>query len=68
MLPIYNRLPESFGRDRYVLTNPRQSAATFRGMMFNADGSWNRTFLFAGATMGWRDGARRESGIWSERK
>jgi len=63
MLPIYNRLPESFGRDRYVLTNPQQSDATFRGMTFNADGSWNRTFLSAGATMGWTMGLAGNRGF-----
>jgi hypothetical protein len=63
MLPIYNRLPASFGADRYLLTNPQQSDATFRGMMFSADGSWNRAFLFAGATMGWTMGRAGNRGF-----
>ncbi len=63
MLPIYNRLPASFGADRYLLTNPQQSDATFRGMTFSADGSWNRAFLFAGATMGWTMGRAGNRGF-----
>ena len=63
LLPIYNRLPASFGADRYVLTNPQQSAAAFRGMTFSADGSWNRMFLSAGGTMGWTMGRAGNRGF-----
>jgi hypothetical protein len=63
MLPIYNRLPATFGADRYLLTNPQQSDATFKGMTFSADGSWNRSFLFAGATMGWTMGRAGNRGF-----
>jgi hypothetical protein len=51
LLPVYNRLPSSFGRDQYLLTNnASEEAATFSGVVFSGDiatGPW--TFLF-GAT------------------
>jgi hypothetical protein len=32
MLPVYDRLPETFGRDRYVLTNPAGLDAAYDGL------------------------------------
>ena len=50
LLPVYNRLPSSFGRDQFLLTNPSQEAATFSGAVLSGEittGGW--AFLF-GAT------------------
>ena len=37
LLPVYERRPESFGKDRYLLTNPEGEQATFDGLEF----TWN---------------------------
>jgi hypothetical protein len=50
LLPVYNRLPSSFGHDQYLLTNATTEADTFSGVALSAEinkPSW--TFLF-GAT------------------
>jgi hypothetical protein len=51
ILPAYNRLPSSFGRNQYVLTNPAgQPAATAYALKLTAEGSTNRLFLLFAAT------------------
>ena len=52
LLPVYNRLPASFGRDRYVLSNFDDPAATFRGVTLTLERSTEKMFLSAGAVMG----------------
>jgi hypothetical protein len=37
LLPVYERLPESFGKDRYLLTNPEGEQANYDGVEF----TWN---------------------------
>jgi hypothetical protein len=49
-LPVFNRLPQSFGRDRYVLTNTPQDAATMGAIIVSARVSTDRLFLSIGAT------------------
>ena len=49
-LPVYNRLPSTFGADRYLLTNPDQQAADFTGLVFSADASTRRLALLLTAT------------------
>ena len=49
-LTVYNRRPESFGRDQYVLTNPRQEAATVFALKLTAERTTERMFLLFGAT------------------
>jgi hypothetical protein len=49
-LPVYNRLPESFGRDRYRLTNPGHEAATMGAVVVTARVTTDRMFLYIGAT------------------
>ena len=51
ILPVYDRLPSSFGRDRYVLANS-PDAATFGGLALSVRASTNRLFLFASAAEG----------------
>jgi hypothetical protein len=62
LLPIYNRLPASFGADRYVLINAPLPTSTVHGMTFATDGSWRRAFLFAEATMHWTMGTAGNRG------
>jgi len=49
-LVIFNRLPESFGRDRYLLTNTGQENATMGALVITAQAVTNRLFLLIGAT------------------
>ena len=64
LLPVYNRLPSSFGRDQYLLTNnTSEEAATFSGVVLSGDiatGPW--TFLF-GATASQTDGLGANRGF-----
>jgi hypothetical protein len=50
ILPIYDRLPASFGADRYLLTNSPNRPDTFRGMNLSVQVSTNHLSLFAGGT------------------
>ena len=56
LLPIYNRAPDTFGLDRYLLSNSDQPA-TFRGVTLVFDRATPRVFLAAAAVAGWSDGA-----------
>ena len=49
-LVVYNQRPESFGEDRYLLTNPGQDAATTGALVISASSSTERLFLQVGAT------------------
>ena len=51
-VPVYNRLVESFGRDRYLVTNGPQSEATFNGIELTAEMTRPRFLLLFGATAG----------------
>jgi hypothetical protein len=52
VLTIYDRLPASFGRDRYLLTNPVQPDATFKGVEITIRVQTDRLLLAGGATAG----------------
>jgi hypothetical protein len=57
LLPVYNRLPSSFGADRYLLTNSTgQDAARFEGLVLNAEASMNRLTVLLNATASQTDG------------
>ena len=49
ILPIYNRLPSSFGADRYLLTNSPEGSGTFGGQNLQLEASTKHLSLFAGA-------------------
>lgn len=63
VITVYDRLPASFGRDRYLLTNPAQDAATFEGLVFGADVSTDRLFLLFGATASQTNGPAANRGF-----
>ena len=44
MLPIYNRVPATFGRDEYLLSNTDASPATLRGLTVLVDRTTPRLF------------------------
>jgi len=50
LLSVYERLPATFGADRYVLTNPHQCAATMGTVAITARVATGRLFMLAGAT------------------
>jgi hypothetical protein len=53
LLPVYNRLPSSFGQDRYVLTNPDGNPAEYDGFEIIGEKRFaSRWQLLAGATAG----------------
>lgn len=56
LLPIYDRAPETFGRDRYLLSNAEEEPARLRGATVIVDRSTPRMFFSAGAAMGWTYG------------
>ena len=49
-LPIYNRRPETFGADHYVLTNPAGHSARSQGVELNVGYRGDRLWMIAGAT------------------
>lgn len=62
LLPVYNRAPDSFGRDRYLLSNSDQPA-TFRGVTLIVDQTTPRMFLGVGLAAGWTDAAAGNRGF-----
>jgi len=69
LLPVFNRLPSSFGADRYLLTNnpPGETAdAWFEGLVLNAEASVKRLTLLFNATASQTDGPASNLGFHSE--
>ncbi len=52
VLPVYNRIPSSFGRDRYVLTTPGHAGSRFQGVELTFQVHTARFTLSGGATAG----------------
>jgi hypothetical protein len=50
LLTVYNRLPPTFGQDRYLVTNPQQQAATALALRVTWAHGSNRWFTLFGAT------------------
>lgn len=63
ILTVYNRLPSSFGRNQYVLTNPAQPAATAFALRLTADSSTDRWVVLFGATASAAYGAAANRGF-----
>jgi hypothetical protein len=49
LLAIYNRLPSSFGQDRFVLTNPAGDNATYQGFEMHWELTAHRLYMLIGA-------------------
>ena len=49
-LTVYNRLPSTFGKDSYLLTNPDQQAARVFALRMSLEHASDRLFLLFGAT------------------
>jgi hypothetical protein len=67
-LPVYNRLPSTFGADRYLLTNNAagDDDAWFEGMVLNAEASVKRLTLLLNATASQTDGPASSRGFHAE--
>jgi hypothetical protein len=63
ILPVYNRPPSAFGADRYLLTNPAGSHATFVSAEITAQTTIRRLFLIAGGTAGRSEGTSANRGF-----
>lgn len=50
MLPVYNRKPETFAQDRYLLTNPDLEDARMNAVIVAGVWTWDRVFLRASGT------------------
>lgn len=50
ILPIFDRLPSTFGQDRYLVTNPAQKTPVLAGLQLSAQASTDRLFVLFGAT------------------
>jgi hypothetical protein len=62
LLPVYNRLPQSFGNDRYLLTNSTDNV-TFNGLSLDAEVSTDRVFVAFGATASQTEGPAANRGF-----
>jgi hypothetical protein len=50
LLPVYNRKPETFAQDRYLLTNPGLEDARMNAVIVTGVWTWDRVFLRASGT------------------
>jgi hypothetical protein len=67
LLPVYSRLPSSFGADRYLLTNNAvEDDAWFEGLILNAEASVRRLTLLFNATASQTDGPATNRGYHDE--
>jgi hypothetical protein len=62
-LVFYNRLPGSFGQDRYLLTNPAVEAATSGSLEISGELKTGRLTLTGGATASRADGPAANRGF-----
>lgn len=64
LLPVYNRLPSTFGADRYLLTNrTNQNSASAAGLVLNSEASLKRLTLMFNATASITDGPAASRGF-----
>jgi hypothetical protein len=62
ILTAYNRLPETYGRNQYVLTNSGEQAATVFGLKMWADGSTDKLAVLFAATASAANGSAASRG------
>ena len=64
LLPVYNRIPSTFGADRYLLTNrTTQSSATAAAIVLNSDATLKHFTLMFNATASITDGPAMNRGF-----
>ena len=62
ILTAYNRLPETYGRNQYVLTNSGEQAATVFGLKMWAEGSTDKLAVLFAATASAANGSAASRG------
>ena len=62
-IPVYNRLPSTFGADRYQLTNPADDQATFAGVEAFGQVRRERLYFVMGFTAGRSEGIAASRGF-----
>ena len=62
-LPVYNRRPETFGQDHYILTNPDSLKTTHHGIELNVRYTGDRLWIVGGASAGRMEGAAAARGF-----
>ncbi len=66
-LPVYSRLPSSFGLDRYLLTNnTSQDTATFEGLVLDSEATLRKLTLMFNATASQTAGPAVNRGFGSD--
>jgi hypothetical protein len=63
LVPVYNRRPESFGLDRYLLTSLDASDSTFEGVELSAELNHERGTIIFGATAGRAETSAANRGV-----
>jgi hypothetical protein len=63
LVPVYDRLSDSFGRDRYVLTNQTSEHATYEALEISLRFQTARFVLFGGGTAGIAEGPASSRGF-----
>jgi hypothetical protein len=67
LLPVYNRIPATFGADRYLLTNrTNEDTATAAAVVLNSDASLKRLTLMFNATASITDGPAASRGFHAD--
>jgi hypothetical protein len=67
LLPVYSRLPSTFGADRYLLTNnSTDDTATFEALALNGEASVGRLTLMLNATASQTDGPATNRGFHAD--
>ena len=62
VVSVYNRLPASFGRDRYLLTNPSQDDSTSESFEVTVQWTTKHALFFIGGTASQTDGPAANRG------
>jgi hypothetical protein len=66
LLPVFDRRPESFGLDRYVLTNPASHTGLHQGVELRVEGALGSRIRFHAGATAWRtevQGGNRGFGV-----
>ena len=62
-IPVYNRLPSSFGADKYLLTNPSDDHVTFVGVDVSGQVRTDKWYFVFGGTAGRSEGIAASRGF-----
>jgi hypothetical protein len=63
IVTVYNRLPSTFGKDRYLLTNPADDQVTYVGLDFTLQIRTAKSYFVFGGTAGRSEGIAASRGF-----